>query len=126
MEIRDLSHDEKTALVALVELLASSDAGASEDDFDRIGEIADAFGGTEQYRQLAEEVDRRFADEDELKAFLATIDRQEAREVVFETALEVAMPDGIQTREAEFLEWLEDEWGLNVLFLDESEKPPEE
>ena len=97
MEIRDLSHDEKIALVALVRLLVSSDAEASEDEVDRIGEIADAFGGTEQYHQLAEEVDRRFADEDELKAFLATIDRQEAREVVFETALEVAMPDGIHT-----------------------------
>jgi len=126
VEIRDLSHDEKIALVALVRLLVSSDAEASEDEVDRIGEIADAFGGTEQYHQLAEEVDRRFADEDELKAFLATIDRQEAREVVFETALEVAMPDGIHTREAEFLEWLEDEWGLNVLFADESEKEPEE
>jgi len=126
VEIRDLSHDERIALVALVELLASSDAGASEDEIDRIGEIGDALGGAEQYRQLAEEVDRRFADEEELKDFLATIDRQEAREVVFETALEVAMPDGIQSREAEFLEWLEDEWGLSVLFFDESEKPPEE
>jgi integrase len=126
VEIRDLSHDEKTALVALVELLVSSDKEASEDEADRIAEIAHSVGGPEAYRLLAEEVDRRFADEDDLKAFLATIERQEARELVFERALELAMPDGIRSHEAEFLEWLERQWNLNVLYLDESEESSEE
>ena len=125
MEIRDLSHDEKVALVALVELLVSSDKEASEDEAERIGEIAQAIGGPGAYRQLAEEVDRRFADEEDLKAFLATIERQETRELIFERALELAMPDGIRSREAEFLEWLENEWNLNVLYLDESDEEQE-
>jgi hypothetical protein len=118
VEIGDLNRDEKTALVALVELLAASDRDASEDEIQRIEDIAEEVGGPEEYRRLAEEVDGRFTGEDELKAFLGTIERQEAREVIFETALEIAMPDGILAREAGFLEWLEKEWDLSVLFLD--------
>jgi hypothetical protein len=126
VEIRDLSHDEKTALVALVELLGSSDKGASEDEIAKIEEISDGVGGAEAYRALAEEVDRRFRDETDLRAFLGTIQRQEPREIIFETALEIAMPEGILTREADLLEWLEKEWDLNVLFLEDSSEEPSE
>jgi hypothetical protein len=127
VEIPDLTHDEKIALVALVELLAASDRDASDEEVGKIEEISDALGSPDDYHRLAEEVDRRFEDVESLKAFLERIGRQEAREIIFEKALEIAMPDGILGREAEFLEWLEREWHLKIMFsvepTDEGSEP---
>ena len=113
MEIPDLNHEEKIALVALIELLVESDAAVSEQEIEQIQDVASAIGPAE-FRKLAEEVDRRIADEDALKALLRTITRPEARELIFETALETAIPDGILTHESDILEWLEAEWELKV------------
>lgn len=113
MEIRDLSRDEKIALVALIEYLVESDTAVSEQEIDQIQAIAGEIGETE-FRLLAEEVDRRFDDEDALREFLKTIARTEARELIFEKALETAIPDGILTHESEMLEWLEKEWRIQV------------
>lgn len=113
MEIADLNHEEKVALVALVEFLVESDTAVSEQEIDHIQAIAEALG-EDEFRKLAEEVDRRVEDEDGLRELLSAVQRPDAREVIFETALETAIPDGILTHESEILEWLEEEWDLQV------------
>jgi uncharacterized protein YhaN len=113
VEIEDLNHEERIALVALIELLVESDAAVSEQEIDHIQDVAAAIG-PDEFRKLAEEVDRSIEDEDALKDLLRRIQRPEARELIFETALETAIPDGILTHESEILEWLEAEWDLKV------------
>lgn len=113
MEIRDLSRDEKIALVGLIEYLVESDTAVSEQEIDQIQSIA-AEIGHEEFRSLAQEVDRRFEDEAALRGFLKTIVRREARDLIFEKALETAIPDGILTHESDMLEWLEREWAIEV------------
>ncbi len=115
MEIKDLDHAEQLALIGAVELIGESNRDVTEEESAQISAIVDALGG-ERYRQLAAEADERFASEDDLRAHLRTISRQEARELIYGLALEVAMGDTIQTNESEFLDWLAREWGIEVRY----------
>jgi hypothetical protein len=115
MELQDLTHDERLALVALLEVVVASDTEVSEDEVSQIDRIAAAFGD-EAYRALADEADERFADEAALKPFLGGIERQEARELVYGTILEAALPDVIDTHESSLLGWLATAWKITVRF----------
>ena len=119
MELSDLTHDERLALVALVETVVASDATVSEDEQTHIATLAAAFGD-EAYRALVTEADERFADEAELKRFLAALMRQEARELIYGTVLDAALPDLIDQHESSLLGWLATTWGITVQF-DESQ-----
>jgi len=113
MELRDLSHEERLALVALLEVVLESDRAVSDGevaDIDRVvGEL-----GRDEYQRLVSEVDRRFPTEDELKAFLPSITRQDARELIFGTVLDTAIEDSVDPRESEFLDWLATLWNVRV------------
>lgn len=115
MEIKDLDRDERTALVALVELIGESNPEVTEEESARIAAIVEALGA-EAYRRIAAEVDERFADERVLRDFLTGIRRQEARELVYGAALEVAMGDTIRAGESALLDWLAREWGIEVRY----------
>ena len=115
MELSDLTHDERLALVALVENVIASDAEVSDDEAGHIERIAAVFGD-ENYRALADEVDVRFEDEAALKTFLAALLRQDARELIYGTVLDAALPDVIDRHESSLLGWLATEWGITVQF----------
>jgi hypothetical protein len=118
MELSDLTHDERLALVTLVETVVGSDVAVSEDEQAHIDQLAAVFGD-EGYRALATEADERFADEAELKRFLAALVRQEARELIYGTVLDAALPDIIDQHESSLLGWLATTWGITVQ-IDES------
>jgi hypothetical protein len=115
MELPDLDHDERLALVALIELVVGSDADVSDEEQAEIDRVADAFGD-DAYRALATEADERFADEDELRSFLTATGRQEARELIYGTALAAALPEAVDERESALLDWLAKAWQVTVRF----------
>lgn len=115
MELKDLSHDERLALVALIEAVVGGDARVSDDEAMQIDRVAAVFGD-EAYRALAAEADERLPDEAGLKRFLATLERPEARELVYGTVLETALPDAVDRHESSLLGWLAAEWGITVHF----------
>ncbi len=117
MDILDLTHEEKVALVGLVEFLVESDRAASDDEVAQINAIAGAVGGG-NYRELAAEVDQRVSGEDGLRDLLQGVERPEARELILEKAIEAAIPDGIRGREGKILSWLKSEWGIEIEFPD--------
>ena len=57
-----------------------------------------------------------------LRAFLASIERQEARELIYGTLIEAAITDTVEGRESELLEWLAKEWKIEVTY-DEPAEP---
>ena len=118
MELHALEHDERLALVALVEWVLKSDVRTSEGEFEELARVVDAVGG-EVYQTLADEVGARFANDADLRAFLPAVKRQEAREAIFERVFEVAIADGVDVRESEFLEWLASLWEIDVEFEDD-------
>src|SRR5262245_54982594 len=113
MELRDLSHAERLGPGALLEVVLESDRAVSDGevaDIDRVvGEL-----GQDEYQRLVREVDRRFPTEDELKAFLPSITRQDARELIYGTVLDTAIEDSVDPRESEFLDWLATLWNVRV------------
>lgn len=115
MELTDLSHDERLALVALIEAVIGSDATVSDEEASHISRLAAAFGD-DAYRALAAEADERFEDEAALKSFLTTLTRPEARELIYGTVLDAALPDVIDRHESSLLGWLATEWGITVQF----------
>ena len=119
MELKDLTSDERIALVALLEMVVDSATILTEGDVDQVGEII-AQVGEQPYQDAVDEVDRRFHDEDAVKQFLATITRQEARERIYAAILAAALPDSVNDREAALLDWLASEWRMSVRFEPEA------
>jgi len=113
--INDLTHDQKVALVGLVEAIVLADGLVSETECAGIGKLAEELGDN-AYRALLDEVDNRFEDVDALKSFLETIDDQDARELIYGTAWEESMacPDTHHT-ETELLEWLKNTWDIAMV-----------
>ncbi len=118
MELTDLTHDEQLALVALIELVVAADRAVSDEERAEVARVA-GIVGDESYRALADEADERFADEQSLRAFLTALHRQEARELIYGTLLEVALPDTIDTRESSFLGWLAKAWSITVRIVED-------
>ncbi len=121
MELRDLTHDERLALVALLALVLESDRTVTDGEAAEIDRVVDTLGRTE-YQALVTEVDRLFPTDAELKAFLPSIVRQEARELIYGTVLDTAVEDAIDVFESDMLDWLARLWKVNVEFEDQDDR----
>jgi hypothetical protein len=122
MELADLNKDEQIALAGLLEFVVLASGHVTEDEENEIDAIVEAIG-EDNYRVAVEQVDKRFADEEALRTFLKTIDRQEAREVIYGTIIEAAMTDTVEGRENALLGWLAETWKVEVTY---EELPPGE
>lgn len=111
MELRDLNQDQRLALVALIEATATADRRVSEEEEDVLADVISELGD-EPYRQLADEVDRLFPNEEALKTFLVGVKGQEARELIYGTVLELAMVEVVTGHEAPLLAWLGKTWNV--------------
>jgi hypothetical protein len=118
MELHDLNHDERLALVALLELVLESDRNVVDGEVAEIDRVIDALG-RDEYQQLVTEVDKRFPTEVELQAFLPTIVRQDARELIYATALDTAIEDAVDVFESQLLDWLAKLWNIHVEYEDD-------
>lgn len=118
MELEDLNEQERLALVALLELIIDSDAEVGDEELEVLDTISNEIGD-EVYEDTADEVDRRFKSEDDLRAFLPTLKRQEARELIFGTILNAALADCVSRYEGDLLSWLAGVWDIKV----ETEEP---
>jgi hypothetical protein len=117
MTLKELTREEKLGLVALTATAVMTDASVSEGEIGKLDEIVNDLG-EDTFRELAEEAEERFTDEDALKAFLSAITRQEARELIYGTVLNEALTDTIAHSEAAFLEWLAKTWNIDVNIQD--------
>ena len=111
MELNDLTREERVALAALLELVVQSNATVSDDELKEVKHVVSALGDV-AYAEAADEAAVRFQDEADLKAFLPTITRQEARELIYGAVLETALPDAMSMHESAILNWLGKEWGI--------------
>ncbi len=119
MNISDLSREEKLALVALTELAVISDRNITEDEVAQIDEIVTTLG-EDTFQELADEAEQLFADRSALKAFLSSITRPEAREIIYGTVLSETLADTLAHEQAGFLEWLAGEWNISLQVETES------
>jgi hypothetical protein len=121
MELTDLDSNERLALVALIEATVQADGGVSEQEEDALADIVDALGEG-AYREAVEAADHRFEDDDALKAFLQGIRREDARNLIYGTVLDLAMSDVVSGHESPLLAWLASTWNVEAAI----EPPAEE
>jgi hypothetical protein len=119
MELADLNQNEQIALAGLLEFVVLASGHVTEDEQNEIDTIVEALG-EDKYRKAVEEVDKRFPDEKALRKFLSTIEREEAKELIYGLVIEAAMADTVEGRESALLEWLAEEWDVEVTY----EEPP--
>ncbi|HET6284827.1 MAG TPA: hypothetical protein VFH73_27975 [Polyangia bacterium] len=113
MELADLNQDERTVLVGLLKVVVMSDGNVSEDELEQIEAVVEAWGEP-QYQQTLDMFEKRFLDEKSFRAFLTTIGRQEARELIYATIADSAAMDAIEGKEADLLDWLAGVWKLDI------------
>lgn len=118
MEIRDLNEEEQLALMGLVEFVAESNATISEEEQEELEHLVEAFGA-EKYRALVDRVDEKFPNEEALREHLQTIQRQEARDLIYGLTLETALSDAENLNHSDMLDWLRGEWNVSVTISSE-------
>ena len=119
LQLTDLTAEERVALVTLLELVAEADQYVTDDEAKAVNRVIKTLG-RKAYEEAVAEADRRFQDPAERRRFLETaIARQEARELIFETVLEVALADAPVRAETEILDWLRRTWNITMRVVKE-------
>ena len=113
MELSDLNETERVALVALLEAIIAADSEVTDEEPQKLADVI-AELGEEAYGLAIEEADRLEDEGTDLRKLLATVRRNEARELIYGTALEVAMANAVIPQEAPLLEWLAQTWGIRT------------
>jgi uncharacterized tellurite resistance protein B-like protein len=122
LELKDLTDEERLALVALLARVVEADSYVTDPEATRVRSIIAAVG-KKAYQEAAEEADRRFESHEELRRFLPTLTRQEARELIYETLLEAALADAPVRPERELLDWLAHIWNVKTRIVEPGKKP---
>ena len=86
IDIEDLNEDERTALVGLLKAVVLADGKISEDEIEEVEEVVEALGENEYQRHL-DRFESKFPDLESFQKFLETIERQDARDLIFGTVL---------------------------------------
>lgn len=113
MELADLNQDERTVLVGLLKLVMMSDGTISDDELEQIEMVVGAWG-EEPYQTTLDMFEKRFIDEAGFRAFIKTIGRQEARELIYAIVSDSAGMEAVEGKEAELLDWLAETWKLDI------------
>ena len=101
MELTELSDDQQVTLVGLIEALAVSERTVATEEEEEINSIAEALGD-ETYRPR-------------LRAALKAIADQDARELIYEKAIDtVAMEQPVGRARSALLDWLAKAWNIQV------------
>jgi len=111
MHLIDLLPDESLALVALSRAIARADGAISPLEGRAIALMAAELGEA-TYRKLFARAAESFPDQAALKEFLATIDRPEARSLIYESILKLASADSISVEEEPLIVWLHETWEI--------------
>ena len=112
MHLIDLLPDESLALVALSRAIARADGTITPPEGRAIAVIAAELGEA-TYRKLFAEAAASFPDQAALKGFLATIERPEARALIYECILKLAAADSISAEEEPLVVWLHETWKIH-------------
>jgi hypothetical protein len=111
MQLMDLLPEESLALVALSRAIARADGAISPLEGRAIAMMAAELGEA-TYRRLFAKAAASFPDEAALQRFLASIERPEARALIYESILALASVDSISAEEEPLMVWLHETWNI--------------
>jgi len=111
MHLNDLLPEESLALVALSRAVARADGAITPLEGQAIAIMAAEIGEV-TYRKLFTKAAESFPDQAALKKFLASIERREARSLIYESILALASADSISAEEETLMVWLQETWEI--------------
>jgi hypothetical protein len=111
MELRDLSDDETVVFVGLLREVVQADGEYSDDERAFVDELSAALGA-DRFRRAMETAEERFPSRAELKAAAKDVERQPARQLMFDTLIRSAVVDGVDEEEVKPLRWLAAWWEI--------------
>ena len=111
MKLIDLLPEESLALVALSRAIARADGAITALEGRAIASIAAELGEA-TYRKLFTKAAESFPDQPALEKFLASIERPEARALIYESILALAAADSISAEEEPLMIWLHETWKI--------------
>ena len=115
MELKDLDLQERVLLAGLIKLTVMSDGVVSENEAGEIDAIVAELGEA-AYQEAMDLALEKITDRKRLLEVVDSITRSEARELIYGTVIQLAVPESIDPREGEILELLAAAWDLTVEF----------
>lgn len=113
MELSDLTPQEKIVLAAVVKFAVMADGRVTENEVDELHHIIEAVGD-HAWRDALDGARAEIKDMSSLEALLATVERPEAREIIYGNVLELAEEDAVDSGEGKLLKTLEGAWGVHA------------
>jgi hypothetical protein len=115
MDFKDLNLSERASLVALLRTCVMADGSvneAEESAFDLLVQLL----GEDSYREAAAMATERAQDQESLLGLLAEVHREEARELIYGTLLQVATSETINASESAILDMVGEAWNIQPKF----------
>lgn len=112
MEVSELTHEERLALVGLMKAVIQADRIYSDEESEELRKVAKLFG-KEQFQQTVAEARELFRTLSDIKDYAVRVERPEARELMFELLDDLAQQDDLVQEERELLGWLSRQWEID-------------
>ena len=109
MELRELTDAERLALVGLAKVVVRADDELSAGEQAALDELARAVG-SDVFMRSVDEAMGRFRSPEAVWKYCKTIDRQQARDLIFAALCALALPEGTSREESAALSRLRRLW----------------
>lgn len=113
--VADLLEHEQVTLVALLRASVFSDGQVSSEEHEQVQAIASEMG-PEAFEAASIRAEETGRNAKELCDLIETVERREARELIYAVLLSSAAKDSVDSGEADLLEFLETNWGVEASF----------
>ncbi len=109
IELNELTSDEELVLIGLLKAVIQADRQLSLEEDEQLERVARAVG-EQRFRERVSEARRAFSTLDDIKRHALRLQRQPARQLIFNMVQEMAKQDGLIPEEEEVLAWLAESW----------------
>lgn len=110
-DINELTPEEDLALVGLIKAVIQADLQLTPEENKHLDLLA-ALMGRERFELRVSEARQRFITLSDIKQFAGLIQRQDARQYIFNLVYEMAKQDELLAAEEDLLAWLAERWNL--------------
>ncbi len=113
MKLTELTNDERLALVGFLKIIIQADKDFSDEEAAELNKVAKEMGVPE-FKEAVAQAKKMFVKVADIKEYALKIERQPARNLIFNILHEVALPGEIVPEEAMVLEWLAKKWDIHT------------
>jgi uncharacterized tellurite resistance protein B-like protein len=111
MEMSELTAEEEIALIGLLKAVIQVDKKLSAEESKELNRVAKLMGA-ERFHERVEEAKKLFHTLSDIKKHAQKIERQPARQLIFNLLFEMAKRDEVIPEEEDLLAWLAEIWGV--------------